>query len=461
MTLKYESEILFELMKRDGDDNPSDVLPYESELKEKYLQQVEGAYPKLQDYRPEWLNYNLSAHLPSGFPAEALTDVTQATIDNVVPYAYGSAILKGNTLVNLSENLQTITRTVNSWYREEPLIADISKLKTNIYYTVLYKLENVSGNHQNYTTIELGIGTTAPLKTITVSSELNKVGGWCKASFQLTDALIKEYPSYKKLYIRPIRRHTSPVDDESIKYTIRGFAILEGDYITNPIPFNKVFEGMQSVKMPVLTTSNEDGTKTNILTVNEDVTLRGIGEVKDELNLLTGELTQRVGEAVLDGSEDESYTIISQATKTHTSFNVRQLSGLVKTISESNTDDLLSDKLQSTSHTIYNKAVEGVHNKSNNLYINLSNEKTGGTVDGLKAYLQSNPITVQYLLKTAVIKTVDLTVTDQDGNTESIIRPIEGTMTLTTSSDTIQPTFTGEVPVEAITQNLASFIKEE
>lgn len=42
--------------------------------------------------------------------------------------------------------------------------------------------------------------------------------------------------------------------------------------------------------------------KSNILTVNEDVTLRGIGDVKDELNLLTGELTQRVGEVVLDGN---------------------------------------------------------------------------------------------------------------------------------------------------------------
>ncbi len=56
------------------------------------------------------------------------------------------------------------------------------------------------------------------------------------------------------------------------------------------------FEGMQSVKMPALTTSNEDGTKTNILTVNEDVTLRSNGDICDELNLLTGQLTQRIGE---------------------------------------------------------------------------------------------------------------------------------------------------------------------
>ena len=30
MTLKYESEILFDLMKRDGVSSPSNVLPYES-----------------------------------------------------------------------------------------------------------------------------------------------------------------------------------------------------------------------------------------------------------------------------------------------------------------------------------------------------------------------------------------------------------------------------------------------
>ena len=44
--------------------------------------------------------------------------------------------------------------------------------------------------------------------------------------------------------------------------------------------------------------------KSNILTVNEEVELRGIGDVKDTLDLTTGELTQRIGEVVLDGSEN-------------------------------------------------------------------------------------------------------------------------------------------------------------
>ena len=44
--------------------------------------------------------------------------------------------------------------------------------------------------------------------------------------------------------------------------------------------------------------------KSNILTVNEEVHLHKIGDVQDELNLITGELTQRIGEVVLYGSEN-------------------------------------------------------------------------------------------------------------------------------------------------------------
>ena len=55
--MRYESEILYDLMKRDGLLNPpQNNLPYESELKEKYVNDVVGAYPKRQDYRAEWLN---------------------------------------------------------------------------------------------------------------------------------------------------------------------------------------------------------------------------------------------------------------------------------------------------------------------------------------------------------------------------------------------------------------------
>ena len=60
--MRYESEILYDLMKRDGLLNPpQNKLPYESELKEKYVNDVVGAHPKRQDYRSEWLNVALES----------------------------------------------------------------------------------------------------------------------------------------------------------------------------------------------------------------------------------------------------------------------------------------------------------------------------------------------------------------------------------------------------------------
>ena len=72
--------------------------------------------------------------------------------------------------------------------------------------------------------------------------------------------------------------------------------------------------------------------KTNILTVNEDVTLRSNGDICDELNLLTGQLTQRIGEdgvvlsqevvktvdlSILDQNENKVSSISSFNDTTH------------------------------------------------------------------------------------------------------------------------------------------------
>ena len=76
--------------------------------------------------------------------------------DNTQEGYLKSAILSGNTLVNLSENLTTITRSVKGWYIDEKLMNNIEKLKRNTYYTILYRLENLSGNHEHYNGIGLG-----------------------------------------------------------------------------------------------------------------------------------------------------------------------------------------------------------------------------------------------------------------------------------------------------------------
>ena len=423
--------------------------------------------------------------------------------------------------MNLSEFLDTITRSHDFWYEDEKLMDNIEKLKRDTYYTVLYRLENLSGNLESYDGNEVGIGSVTYEKNLPdddIQSELDKNGGWCKIKFQLTNDFITQYSSYKQLHIRPIRRSTAPVEGESIEYTIRGFAILEGDYITNPIPFNKVFEGMQSVKMPVLSTigknlfdgkftkyegvygyyylnngtytcsitdndtsvdvSNlsfgvrdtgivwffdegtmyntkktitngklifypnteeafnkikqryqiqvEEGTgatpyepyKSNILSTSEDIELRGIDEVRDELNVLTGEKIERISKIVLDGSE-ETWDNNYETTNTMT-FRL-PLPNKYFYIDQWDNTGLKNDCgfEQVGWFYIYNDKVDkecyGVGD-NNNIYIRILKSRLNSVdVNGFKSFLSTNPITIQYELATESIKTVDLTTVDQDG----------------------------------------------
>ena len=157
--MRYESEILYDLMKRDGLLNPpQNKLPYESELKEKYLNDVVGAYPKLQDYRSEWLNYALEDGNIGEFPYVTLTNVTNATINNVVPYAYKSAILKGQTLVNQLD--------LSKWGEQEKItfIADGTSKIIHLNHPV-----NIKANTKYLTII--------PIYENTINNNFT-IGGW-------------------------------------------------------------------------------------------------------------------------------------------------------------------------------------------------------------------------------------------------------------------------------------------
>ena len=91
---------------------------------------------------------------------------------------------------------------------------------------------------------------------------------------------------------------------------------------------------------------------------------------------------------------------------------------------------------------------------SSRIYVNI---KGITTKEDMKKFFLNNPTTIQCALTEKSVKTVELTVTDQNGNTESNIRPIEGTMHVSTSSHTIPPLLDMSVPVEATSQNLMSF----
>ena len=151
------------------------------------------------------------------------------------------------------------------------------------------------------------------------------------------------------------------------------------------------------------TTTPYEPYKSNILTVNEDVELRGIGEVKDELDLTTGELTQRIGEIILNGSE----------TWTKGTNNSNDESSLFYTSSQNGkggAGSVISNNFKSIDGYTIDYGTDGIYlDNSSDINIRISNSKlVSNDVNGFKTWLQSNPTTIQYKIATESIKTVDL-----------------------------------------------------
>ena len=291
--MKYKSELIKEIVDTRGHKESS--LHYESECVETWIEEAKGGYPKLCDYESEWLKYisilddtggGEDPEPPIGeFPYIVLSDVTEATIDNVVPYAYKSAILRGDTLVNVvTEQSFGGNKTV---YESRFFDSPFNKGETFTIFVV----------NPNVTTIKVGLYEAG--------------GNWLREqqyNISVNKRVVYTVPAgvcckYVAVVVRTANDATGFENS---------LVIVSGD--KSNLEIENYFEGMQSVEMPVLTTSNEAGTKSNILTVNGNVVLRGIGDVKDELDLLTGKLIKRTGTFTLNGSESFSWHGIREAT---------------------------------------------------------------------------------------------------------------------------------------------------
>ena len=105
--------------------------------------------------------------------------------------------------------------------------------------------------------------------------------------------------------------------------------------------------------------------KTNILTVNEDVTLRSNGDICDELNLLTGQLTQRIGEDGVVLSQEVvktvDLTIVDQDGKTINKLNSFNGTTYVSTeVAENSTYPMVSLEVASELQAAMSKVAEDI-----------------------------------------------------------------------------------------------------
>ena len=438
--MKYESEILYDLMKRDGLLNPSqDNLPYESELKEKYVNDVVGAYPKLQDYRPEWLNYNKCEYIPADFPTESQTNQTSGMFENVIPFAYDVATLKGSTKyrdIDTEDILDTFDETKNLKLVsvKMPVLTTTGK---NLYSYGDLTINNPKSNTWYY--------TNGKPSSFGSSCKRTDGGNW----FYL------EKGAYSYQSINENCQINISLVGEGEKIYASGKEIPSGWYVFR---FKTKSEAVDYAKISQLQLekgSNKttyEPYKTIILTVNEEVELRGIGDVEDTLDLTNGVLTQRVGEIVLDGSTDEFWELQS--------INRYGIANFRTNVNAKDFSDLICEQLPMSSEAIADTSTENIRMTQNKALYIRKKATVASTVSELRQFLASNPITVQYQLKTESVKTVDLSCINED-NVECDFIPIMNTMHYQTSSNTIPPLVDLTVCVEATTQNLASFVNLE
>ena len=538
--MKYQSELINEILGERG--HEKSTLHYESECIEQWIDENEGAYPKLCEYQSEWLNYIVEKPV-GNFPYETINNVTEATVYNVVPFAYKSAILKGNSEVVAGKNKCNMEEIKTGWIdgttgvvsSDEGVYIPVevsgtitisNYINTDSRYVYEY---DVDGNYlgrtqvttdnvtlvlkQNTTLIKIGFyrGTLSTVKSLELQVEqgeiateyepynptlvtikmpvltttgsnlfnpseairvdntafdnngdLGKINGYFTTTefvpVKPNTTYIGRYQNHVAVYDEnknfitkfalwgnEIKEFTTPKNGHYIRFQIAKANVPNQDYSQIC-----VVEGSSYVYIPY---------QSNILTVNEDIELRGIGDVKDTLDCLTGQVTERIGEVVLDGSEDWSLnkTTINHTLWATTITNPANNSSVRK-------NNMLCNKLMVEDFaSLHDKEYEFItinNGKSNEIYLKLDKTKSSSEAV-LKNYLQSNPLTIQYRLATESIKTVDLSVTNQDGETLSKLTPLEGTMNIATDGTPLKPTVSMEIPVEATTQNLMSFINIE
>lgn len=408
---KYESDEVYKHVR--GETTPQ-IPVYYSEILYDLIQEAKPNYPQLSDYEKEWVHFSMNdynAGEPVDLEYQTIENVSEATVYNSIPYYYKSAILKGQTLKNLCPQ-KTAECSGNNW-KFTTIILDSVLFKANstYYFDVICSNTNdivaniekiwfvIVRNNSNTT-----IAKTNSSTTFTIPSDYNNT----------TDVV-------------QIRIHCSAGNSATNTITCDNMMIFDYYDGIELKTFPYVEYGVHSVIMPFLRTSNEDGTKTNTVTCNEDVTLRGIGDDKDELNLLTGELIQRIEEVVIDGSTISLTNNTSYMSEDSTAVITSALPSisLNKTIMCNNLPTYVAG------NSIWNKnsgVTTGVSFVSNiwGFCIRLPHSVTGVTTEDtettvkqkFKTYLHSNPLTIHYPLGTESINTVALS---------HIPKPYEGT----------------------------------
>ena len=176
--------------------------------------------------------------------------------------------------------------------------------------------------------------------------------------------------------------------------------------------------------------------KSNILSTPSDLVLRGIGDIQDILDVNTGEVVERIGEVIFDGSEDEEWFFAEMK-----GDNYRFRINLDKPgKGYADTTPMKCDVFKIgtiNSENMQEQIATYNHDTHFEVRLILSPATiSSNDVSELRSFLKSKPIKINYQLAQEVHKTVDLSIVDQDDNPINWMSTFKDTTYISSSSDT-------------------------
>lgn len=211
------------------------------------------------------------------------------------------------------------------------------------------------------------------------------------------------------------------------------------DYISFPYGVVGVKETISNLSIVEGESTTYEPYKSNILTVNEDIELRGIGEVQDELNLSTGELIENIFDLDCSNTDFEISDISINSTNT-IRFMINNAN--IKSVADSSKNNM-SNKL--THKVMWDGDEEGYYvTKSNRIVVRLNKDKITSTVtrEAIKNYLIENNFKFIVEKTEKSVKTVDLS--------DNVVYSYNGTTHYSCSSEegSLVPTLSVKVPTD-------------
>ena len=361
------------------------------------------------------------------------------TISNTIEAPVKRAILKGNTLVNL---VNDVTSNEVGNYNNSPCKINVIRNLQNETLTIIF----------NVTSLEIPDGADGILRI---------GGGW---SGQIrhnptlgVNKVLYNYNQTSNSWLGVFSN--SEAYNLGQRITISDVIVLEGDHTQEDIPY---FEGMQSVKMPVLRTAGK-----NLFDVSKATNsyVNSSGEFKDNASNVRSDYipikpNTTYSFIAINSSQANSYfswftddkTFISRHDKTQISTSPSNASFLI-VHNQYGDKDLDSFKGMLTESDIIPEEYKSY--KSNILTVNedVTLRSNGDVYDELN--LLTGRLTQRIdenneVLSQEVVKTVDLTMVDQDEQTISKLNSFNGTTHVSTevAENSIYPTIAIEVATE-------------